>query len=155
MKRFALGIAAATLLVGVSITNVGAVDPFSLGMLIIKNRAALTETTQQAMRPGQVDSAKLTESFADLSRQILNCYHRTARYQFADPIAANWPRQNQYGATDSVVIRINYEGVTRQRYVMHVAVLAKQNAVRTVVINDNAVMRWSRDCELENWKSAS
>ena len=154
MKRIALAIAAA---VGcMSITNVGAVDPFTLGAFVIQNRAALTDTAKQMTKAGRVDSAKLTDSFADLSRQILNCYHHTARYQFADPVAGNWPRQSQYGATDSLVIRINYEGnYTRQKYVMHVAVLAKQNAIRTVVIQDNAAMRWARDCELENWKSAS
>jgi hypothetical protein len=97
--------------------------------------------------------AKMQTTFADFSRGVLQCYHRTARYQFADVIQKPWSRQSQYGADNSAVIRIRYVGATGAPYEMVVGVLAKEKQVRTAVLQDNAKIPYSKKCSLEEWSS--
>jgi len=102
-------------------------------------------------RPGAVDVNSIQVSFADLTRGILHCYHRTARYQIADVLEKPWSRQNQYGAENSALVTIRYVGVTNTPYTMNVAILSKGNLIRTAVISDTARVPYSKRCQLENW----
>jgi len=118
---------------------------------MLSNPQTAAAGAAHAIRPGTVDTAVMQQSFADLTRGVLNCYHRTARYVVADVIQAPWDRQAQYSADQSAVVRIVYTGVTGAQYQMFVAILAKQNAVRAAVLGDSARIPYSKQCELEQW----
>ena len=129
-------------------------DPVSLALtFFLQNPEILVSGTKQLTRPGTVDVTQMQQSFADLSREILHCYHRTARYRVADVIESPWSRQAQYGAEKSAVIRIQYVGVTGAPYQMHVAVLGKSDAIRAAVLGDSARVPYSKQCVLEQWTS--
>jgi len=51
---------------------------------LLQNPQTAAAGTAHAMRPGTVNTAMMQQSFADLTRGVLNCYHRTGRYVFAD-----------------------------------------------------------------------
>jgi len=109
---------------------------------------------KEIAKPGTVNVAQMQSSFADLSKGILNCYHRTARYQAADVVQKPWERQGQYGADNSAVIHIRYSGITGAQYQMLVAVLSKDGRfIRSAVLQDTAVVPYSKKCGLENWTS--
>lgn len=109
------------------------------------------QVATEVTRPGDVDVSKMQQSLVDMSRGVLHCYHRTARFRFVDVVQSPWPRQGQYGAQSSAVVRIQYTGVTGTAYMMHVAVMAKEKAVRAAVINDSAVIPYNKKCALEEW----
>jgi hypothetical protein len=130
-------------------------DPVSIALsLLMKNPQAAGDMAQRAMAPGNVQVERMRESVADLGRGVLTCYHKTARFRSVDVLAQPWNRQGQYGADSSVVLRINYQGMTGQGYGMVVAVMAKDDRVRTAVLGDNAMVPYSKRCELEEWKGA-
>jgi hypothetical protein len=129
-------------------------DLVSLALsFLMQNPNGLMAGAQHFSRPGAIDVAQMKTSFADLSRGILNCYHRTARYQAADVVQQPWSRQGQYGADKSAIIRIRYFGVTSASYQITVALLGKGNALRTAVLQDTALVPYSKKCELEQWTS--
>ncbi|MGE5524375.1 MAG: hypothetical protein ACM3SS_11720 [Rhodospirillaceae bacterium] len=131
-------------------------DPISLAFtFLMQNPDKAVAGVQQLTRPGNVNVSKMKESFADLSRGILNCYHRTARFQLSDIIQKPWIREAQYGADNSALIRIQYTGLTASNYQMVVAVLGRGTQIRTAVITDSAVVPYSKRCELEQWTDAS
>lgn len=113
--------------------------------------ATAASAAKHAAAPGIVDAAKLQSSFADLSRDVLNCYHKTARFQSSDLIQTPWDCQSQYAAENSTVIRIRYKGISPMNYEMIVAVMVKKDKVRTAVIKDNAIVPYSTNCQLEDW----
>ena len=122
--------------------------------LLMKNPDVATSALKQATAPAVIDVAKMQASFADLSRGVLQCYHKSARFQQSDVVQKPWSRQAQYAANNSAVIRIRYSGVSSTPYVMDVAVMVKDAKVRTVVIADNALIPASRKCQLEEWSGA-
>lgn len=133
-------------------------DPVSIALsLLMKNPnlgAAAVGAAQRATAPGIVDVAKMQESVADLARGVLTCYHRSARFRSVDVARGSWSRQAQYGAENSALMRINYQGVTGAKYQMIVAVMAKQDQVRSSVIADNATVPYNKRCQLEEWTRA-
>jgi len=130
-------------------------DVISLAFtFLMQNPDAAVAGAQHLSRPGVVDVQQMKASFADLSRGILECYHRTARYQVADVVQKPWVRQAQYGAQESAVIRIQYLGVSGTRYQMVVAVLAKERYIRAAVLHDNALIPYSKKCQLEQWTAS-
>ena len=130
-------------------------DPVSLALtLLLKNPALAANAVNAATAPGIVDVAKMQESIADLSKQILLCYHRTARFQLVDYVGAPWNRQAQYAADNSAVFKIQYSGITSARYQMLVAVMVKGQQVRTAIIADTAVVPYNKKCQLEDWTGA-
>ena len=129
-------------------------DLVSLAFAFLMQHPDLTASgAHQITRPGTVDVAKMQTSFADFSRGVLHCYHRTARYQLANVIQKPWSRQPQYGVENSAVIRIRYFGVSGASYEMTVGVLAKEKQVRTAVLQDTATVPYSKKCQLEEWSS--
>lgn len=60
-----------------------------------------------------------------------------------------------YGAQGSVVIRINFTGLSSTPYQMVVAAMVKDRAFRTFVIDENSLVRYNRNCALENWTDTS
>jgi hypothetical protein len=121
--------------------------------LFMQHPDLVSQGTKQLNKPGVVDVQKMQASFADFSKGVLHCYHRTARFQVADVVEKPWARQGQYGAQSSAVIHIRYFGVTGSPYQMLVAVLAKDQQVRTEVLQDTAKIPRSKDCQLEQWSS--
>lgn len=120
-------------------------------MFLLKHPDIAIAAGKQVTRPGVVEIEKMKESFADLSRGILNCYHRTARYQLADIEEKPWSRQDQYAADKSALIRIKYSGTSGAQYEMLVGVLGKGDQVRTAVLRDTARIPYSKKCQLEQW----
>lgn len=129
-------------------------DIISLAIsFLLQNPNVAVAGAKEIARPGTVDVAQMQSSFADLSRGILNCYHRTARYQYADLVVMPWDRQAQYGASNSAVIRIRYSGISSAQYEMVVAVLGKENQIRSAVLADTAMVPYNKKCQLEEWSN--
>jgi hypothetical protein len=127
-------------------------DPVTIALsLLMKNPHMAVDMAQRATAPGIVDIAKMQGSVADLARGVLTCYHKTARFHATDVANGSWGRQAQYGAENSTVMRIHYSGMTGTRYQMVVAVMAKENQVRTAVLADTATVPYSKRCALEEW----
>lgn len=103
--------------------------------------------------PGTVDVAKMQTSLADFSRGILTCYHKSAKFRQTDIVKTPWERQGQYGAERSAVIKISFTGFSGTPYEMLVAVMAKENSVRTAVIAESAIVPYNKKCVLEEWAS--
>lgn len=129
-------------------------DPASLLLTaLLKNPELAASAAQSAMRPGTVDVAQMQASLVDLSKGVLSCYHRTAKFRQTDIIGSPWDRAWQYGAQRSAVVRIQFEGLSASPYQMIVAVMIKGNAVRSAVVAENALVPYSKRCELEDWST--
>lgn len=122
---------------------------------LLKNAPATAPTGKGATKPVVVDITKMQSSFADLSKEVLHCYHKTARFRTADKIQQPWERQSQYAAENSAVIRIKFTGISQKIYEMDVAVMLKENKVRTAVVRETAIIPYNTKCQLENWMGAS
>lgn len=129
-------------------------DPITLLVAALaKNPDMAASAAQSLTIPGTVDVAKMQTSLVDLSRGILTCYHKTAKFRQTDVVKTPWERQGQYGAERSAVIKISFTGVTGIPYEMLVAVMAKENSVRTAVIAESTVVPYNKRCVLEEWAS--
>lgn len=130
-------------------------DPATIALtLLLKSpvlMASAASAAHQAMAPGAVDVISMQRSFADLSKGVLLCYHKTARFSTSDLLQTPWVRQGQYAADNSAVLRIHYSGVSTAPYQMVVAVMVKQGKVRSAVIADSALVSYSKKCQLEEW----
>jgi hypothetical protein len=122
--------------------------------LALKNPQATAEAVKQYNEPGQVDVQQLRSSLADFAMQTLSCYHKSARFRGVSVLGAPWRQQSMYGATGSVVMRISFMGYSGTQYQMVVAAMAKDQAYRTFVIQENSLVPYSRHCLLENWTEA-
>ena len=121
----------------------------------LNNPQATAEAAQQYREPGKVDTQRLQSSVADFAMQTLKCYHKTARFRGVSILGAPWPEQAMYGAQASVVIRINFTGLSSTPYQMVVAAMAKGRAFRTFVIDENSLVPYNRHCSLESWTETS
>ena len=131
-------------------------DPVSLALTFFLNNPSMAAAAvNKATAPGTVDVSRMQESLVDLSRGVLKCYHPTARFNSVDAVGSPWPRQSQYGAEKSLVIRIRYAGLGAiNRYEMVVAMMGKPDKVRAAVISDSAVIPHNKKCALEEWTGA-
>jgi hypothetical protein len=91
------------------------------------------------------------QRFADFARSVLKCYHPTARYQGAAIERRPWGKQKQYGAKGSALVSIEYLGISNAHYTLVVGVLAKPQAIKTVIDSDSAVVKAYENCELADW----
>jgi hypothetical protein len=89
--------------------------------------------------------------FTDFTKAVLNCYHPTARYQAATIVQRPWSRQAEYGAKGSALVSIEYLGVSNANYTIVVGVLARPQAIKTVIRSDTAVVHAYENCELGDW----
>jgi hypothetical protein len=71
-----------------------------------------------------------------------------------DVIQQPWARQSQYAADNSAVVRIRYTGLLTTTYEMVVAVMVKNDQVRTAVLGDTALVPFNKKCQLEQWSGA-
>lgn len=127
-------------------------DPVSLILAFaMKNPQATANALEKYSGPGQVDVAQLHSSAADFAMQALNCYHKSARFRGVDILGAPWREQNKYGASGSVVMRINFAGMSGASYQMIVAAMAKDQSYRTFVINETSIVPYNKKCSLEYW----
>lgn len=127
-------------------------DPVSLLFTaLLKNPGLAASAVESAVQPGTVDVARMQVSLVDLSKGILTCYHKSARFRQTDVVKTPWERQSQYAAERSAVIRITFTGITATQYEMLVAVMAKGNTVRSAVIAENTLIPYNKRCILENW----
>lgn len=130
-------------------------DPVSVALaLLMKHPSATVSAVEKATAPAVIDVSHMHESFADLSMGILKCYHKTAHYLVSDVIQQPWPRQVQYAADNSAVIRIRYTGLSTAPYEMVVAVMVRNDQVRTAVLADTAIVPFNKKCQLEQWSGA-
>lgn len=116
------------------------------------NPTAIQDAAAAATKTRKVDTSQF-QSFADMSQQILKCYHPTARFQSADMLESPWTRQAQYNATKSSLLEIRFAGISNAKYSMRVGLLEKDGQVKATVIQENTVARASAKCALENWTS--
>lgn len=116
------------------------------------NPGAVGKGLTAITKPSEIDTSRFA-AFADMSQQILRCYHPTARFKASTVVESPWSRQNEYNATSSSVIKIDYVGLSNASYSMQVGLVKRSNAVRTTVIDDSAKITASARCKLENWVS--
>lgn len=127
-------------------------DPVSMILaLALKNPQATADVVKQYNDPGQIDVQQLRSSVADFAMQTLSCYHKSARFRGVSILGAPWRQHAMYGASSSVVMRINFAGFSGTQYQMVVAAMTKDRAYRTFVIQENSVVPYNRHCALENW----
>lgn len=130
-------------------------DPISMILaLAMKNPQATTETINNYNTPGKIEATKLEGSVADFAMQTLNCYHKSARFRGVDILGAPWLEQSKFGAEGSVVIRINFTGISGANYQMTVAAMVKGRNYRTFVLHENTMVPYNKKCGLEYWTSA-
>jgi hypothetical protein len=95
---------------------------------------------------------RMPETFSDLTKSVLHCYHSTAVYQVADITQTPWDRQEEYGGDHSALIRIRYiEASFGGPYEMDVGLVSRQDQFRTTVLNDDSPIAWNANCQLEKW----
>lgn len=129
-------------------------DPITLLVTALaKNPDMAVSVANSLTKPGTVDVAQMQTSLVDLSKGILTCYHKTAKFRQTDVVKTPWERQGQYGAERSAVIKISFTGFSGTPYEMLVAVMAKENSVRTAVIAESTVVPYNKRCVLEEWAS--
>lgn len=116
--------------------------------VVLVQGASAAKAAVSAQR--HVDTSQFS-GFADMTREILKCYHPTARYLSADVAQSPWSRGEQYQAAKSSLLVIRFSGLTNQTYEMQVGVVERQGSIRTAVISETAKIRASNRCELESW----
>lgn len=129
-------------------------DPIIITKLLsvlMANPNMIADGVNKYYQPGAVNAVQMQESLADASMGVLQCYHKTGRFRGVDTLASNWDRQNQFGADQSEIIKIHFNGVSGSPYEMIVAVMKKENSVRTFVIDENTTIPYNKRCELEHW----
>ena len=101
----------------------------------------------------ELDETRMPETFADLAKSILHCYHHTARYRGADVMQAPWDYEGQHGGGDnSALIRIRYFAASSDDlYEINVGLVARHKRIRGTVVSDSSPAGWDADCQLENW----
>lgn len=113
----------------------------------------------QLEAPGAVNQAELGGAIADVARQVLACYHKTARLESIQDTASQFLDAPQYGADGSDVILIRYRGMTGIPYAMLVALMTRGDSssgeLRAAVLRDNAIVPYARGCLLQDWTPVS
>lgn len=130
-------------------------EPISLIFsLALKNPDLAAKAADSYARPGVVSAAQLESSAADFAREVINCYHRTARFSGLNVVGGPWAGQAQYGAENSAVMQIFFTGVSGATYEMIVAAMSKGRQYRTAVLRDTAMIPFNKNCALERWVDA-
>ena len=101
--------------------------------------------------PMKISQVQADPRFTDFAKAVLNCYHPTGRFNAASIVQRPWQRQAQYGAKGSALVSIEYTGVSNANYTIVVGVLAKPEAIKTVIRSDTAVVHAYENCELAEW----
>ena len=131
-------------------------EPISLILMALAKHPDVAASAARSMStPGAVDVAKMQVSLVDMSRGVLTCYHKIAKFRQTDIVKTPWERQDQYAAERSAVIKITFTGLTTNQYQMLVAVMVKGNSVRAAVIDENTLIPYNKKCVLEDWASPS
>lgn len=129
-------------------------DPVSLILAVaLQNPDSVAGAANAYSAPGQVDTARLTESLADFAIQTLKCYHKTAHFRNVEVIGTQWPEQSKFGAEKTVLLRIDFTGVTGSKYQMAVAAMTKGASFRTFVVRENSLIQYNKNCSLEYWNT--
>jgi hypothetical protein len=120
--------------------------------------AAQSESAENhsAVSPFAPDASevRMPETFAELGKTILRCYHGTGRYANAVVAQTPWDRESQYGGDESALIRIRYfDSSSGDPHEIIVGVVARQDKVRTAVVDDSATSHRNTSCRLERWTS--
>jgi len=99
----------------------------------------------------KIATVQKDQRFNDFAKGVLKCYHPTARYQSASIEKRPWSQQKKYGAKGSALVGIDYIGVSNASYRLVVGVLAKPEAIKTVIESDTAKVHAYENCELNDW----
>ncbi len=91
------------------------------------------------------------DNLADAGGAILKCYHHTATYRAAQVVQRPWNRQTEFGAAQSALIRIEYDGMTGAHHVMLTGLMVRPNAIRAFVVEDANAIGYNKKCELMQW----
>lgn len=129
-------------------------DPVTDFMAIMKILQALSGPVpdqHDANQPIQTPTIQL-RSLAETSKTILECYHPTGRFHSVDVVEKPWSRQDQYGADNSAVLLINWQGgFLKTPYKMYVAIVGRGNELTAPVLNDDALLPARKKCPLNGW----
>ena len=91
----------------------------------------------------------------EIGDAALLCYHPTARFLQAELLESPWSGGELWQAERSSLISIEYAGaLTRQSYVLTVALIERGGNVRGVLLADSALVPASPLCSLNHWTAA-
>jgi hypothetical protein len=102
----------------------------------------------QSPDPSSTGTSARSQMLADFSAGVLQCYHRTARYQGAELLERPWTGQPAEGVDHSALLRVRYLGVTGAQHEMKVAILAGGTVAHAEVVEDTAILPFNRKCNL-------
>ncbi|MBR8141563.1 hypothetical protein KDW46_04205 [Burkholderia vietnamiensis] len=126
---------------------------------VMQHPQLASNAAAQISAPGAVDQRLLQGPVADVAREILTCYHKTARMQSIEDTGVTFRDAPQYGADGSDVLVIRYTGVTGMPYAMMVALMTRGDGdaaeVRAKVLRDTALIPYANACPLQDWTSVS
>jgi hypothetical protein len=95
---------------------------------------------------------RMPETFAELATTVLHCYHGAARFDSAVVAQTPWEGDGRYGSDASALIRIRYyDSSAADPHEIQVALMSRQDQIRTAVVADSAPARWNAACGLERW----
>lgn len=98
------------------------------------------------------DETRMPETFDDVAKHVLHCYHHDARYQAADVAQTPWDGARERGTDHSALIRIRYLGATSDdAYEIDVGLVSREDRIRAVVVSDTFPEHWDAHCGLEDW----
>jgi hypothetical protein len=120
----------------------------------LQNPQATGAAVNSYSKPGEISPERMESSAADFARETLQCYHRTARFRGVEILGSPWQEQGKYSAENSVVMRVNFTGMTGMGYQMIFAAMTKGRNYRTAVIAENSTIPYNKNCALEYWVSA-
>ena len=86
----------------------------------------------------------------------LHCYHPKARLLHVELLESPWSGGEQWQSERSSLVSIVYAGaLTRQSYVLTVALIERGGNVRGVLLADSSLVPASPRCSLDHWTAAN
>lgn len=98
----------------------------------------------------------MQRSLGDAAEAILKCYHRTGQFRGVQVMETPWSGARVYQARRSAVLRIDWQGAyLGNGYSTFVVLMERDNAIKTHVVSDSAVIPRNSNCALEQWTPAN
>lgn len=118
-----------------------------LGVMLLQSLSYQPAITgQSAARQIQMPA-----SIAELGETVLRCYHRTGKFSSIDVVERPWRRGKQYAATSSVLVQVNWKGISGRPIRTRIALVTRNNQIRAVVEENESRIPARRSCAFNRW----
>ena len=123
-----------------------------LSLLLDFLQAVSSLPPPHASSPQQPATIQAPRSIAEVGEVVLRCYHPSGRFTDVNLIQRPWVRASDYKASDSAVISIDWRGaVLQSHFRLVVALVARDNQLKGVILADNDPIPPSPKCPLNGW----